>query len=206
MALTDWVFPEMGYTCEQDKRALYEKEIAPVYSGVTDNRSRVAEGNFCHTLVLSVKISGKRKGDKQMKPYLKAEEIRKDIREQLPVIDEETFREHYCSECMYYAGRINKKARCMQRQCSWDKDDEFFALALKRMIPILDREYKQAEEQYLEAKRRKDAIHEMFAAELLMERKKKDPFYKCAYNRNSPCIGFCYQQMTAHPVDPNERL
>ena len=186
MALTDWVFPEMGYTCEQDKRALYEKKIAPVYSGVTDNRSRVAEGNFCHTLVLPVKICGKRKGDKQMKPYLKAEEIRKDIREQLPVIDEETFREHYCSECMYYAGRINKKARCMQRQCSWDKDDEFFAPALKRMIPILDREYKQAEEQYLEAKRRKDAIHEMFAAELLMERKKKDPCYKCAYNRNSP--------------------
>ena len=173
MALTDWVFPEMGYTCEQDKRALYEKKIAPVYSGVTDNRSRVAEGNFCHTLVLPVKISGKRKGDKQMKPYLKAEEIRKEIREQLPVIDEETFREHYCSECMYYAGRINKKARCMQHQCSWDKDDEFFAPALKRMSPILDREYKQAEEQYLEAKHRKDAIHEMFAAELLMERKKK---------------------------------
>ena len=148
MALTDWVFPEMGYTCEQDKRALYEKKIAPVYSGVTDNRSRMAEGNFCHTLVLPVKICGKRKGDKQMKPYLKAEEIRKENREQLPVIDEETFREHYCSECMYYAGRINKKARCMQRQCSWDKDDEFFAPALKRMIPILDREYKQAEEQY----------------------------------------------------------
>ena len=97
-----------------------------------------------------------------MKSYLKAEEIRKEIGEQLP--------------------------------------------ALKRMIPILDEEYKQAEEQYLEAKRRKDAIHEMFAAELPMERKKKDPCYKCAYNRNSPCIGFCYQQMTAHPVDPNERL
>ena len=97
------------------------KKIALVYSGVTDNRSRMAEGNFCHTLVLPVKISGKRKGDKQMKPYLKAEEIR-------------------------------------------------------------------------------------IAAELLMERKKKDPCYKCAYNRNSPCIGFCYQQMTAHPVDPNERL
>ena len=85
MALTDWVFPEMGYTCEQDKRALYEKKIAPVYSGVTDNRSCVAEGNFCHTLVLPVKISGKRKGDKQMKPYLKAEEIRKEIREQRTV-------------------------------------------------------------------------------------------------------------------------
>ena len=105
MALTDWVFPEMGYTCEQDKRALYEKKIAPVYSGVTDNRSRVAEGNFCHTLVLPVKISGKRKGD---------------------------------------------------------KDDEFFAPALKRMIPILDREYKQAEEQYLEAKRRKQENTESY--------------------------------------------
>ena len=100
-----------------------------------------------------------KKGDKQMKPYLKAEEIRKEIREQLPVSDEETFREHYCSECMYFAGRINKKARCMQRQCSWDKDDEFFAPAIKRMIPILNREYKQVEKQYLEAKRRKDAIH-----------------------------------------------
>ena len=53
------VFPEMGYTCEQDKRALDEKKIAPVYSGVTDNRSRMAEGNFCHTLVLPVKICGK---------------------------------------------------------------------------------------------------------------------------------------------------
>ncbi len=62
MALTDWVFPEMGYTREQDKRALYEKDC-PVYFGVTDNRSRVAEGNFCHTLVLPVKRSGKQKGD-----------------------------------------------------------------------------------------------------------------------------------------------
>ena len=67
MALTDWVFPEMGYTRKQDKRALYEKKIAPVYSWVTDNRSRVAEGNFCHTLVLPVKISGKRMRDLPMK-------------------------------------------------------------------------------------------------------------------------------------------
>lgn len=29
MALTDWVFPEMGYMCEQDKRALYEKKDCP---------------------------------------------------------------------------------------------------------------------------------------------------------------------------------
>lgn len=25
MALTDWVFPEMGYTRKQDKRALFSK-------------------------------------------------------------------------------------------------------------------------------------------------------------------------------------
>ena len=29
MALTDWVFPEMGYTRKQDKRALYEKYDCP---------------------------------------------------------------------------------------------------------------------------------------------------------------------------------
>lgn len=29
MALTDWVFPEMGYTRKQDKRALYEIIICP---------------------------------------------------------------------------------------------------------------------------------------------------------------------------------
>ena len=34
----------------------------------------------------------------------------------------------------------------------------------------------------------------------------KNPCYKCAYNRHAPCIGFCYQQMTAHPVDPNEKI
>ena len=29
MALTDWVFPEMGYTRKRDKRALYEIIIRP---------------------------------------------------------------------------------------------------------------------------------------------------------------------------------
>ena len=32
-ALTDWVFPEMGYTREQDKRALYEKDCPGVFRG-----------------------------------------------------------------------------------------------------------------------------------------------------------------------------
>ena len=86
-----------------------------------------------------------------MKPYLKAEEITREIKEKLPVIDEETFREHYCSECLYYAGRIDKKPRCMQRQCSWDQEEEHFAPVLRRMIPILDEECMQAEERYIDA-------------------------------------------------------
>ena len=141
-----------------------------------------------------------------MKPYLKAEEITREIKEKLPVIDEETFREHYCSECLYYAERIDKKPRCMQRQCSWDQEEEHFAPVLRRMIPILDEECMQAEERYIDAKRRRDAIQEMFAEAIRMERRKKDPCYKCAYNCHALCIGFCYQQMTAHPVDPNEKI
>lgn len=108
-----------------------------------------------------------------MKPYLKAEEITREIKEKLPVIDEETFREHYCSECLYYAGRIDKKPRCMQRQCSWDQEEEHFAPVLRRMIPILDEECMQAEERYIDAKRRRDAVQEMFAEEIRMERRKK---------------------------------
>ena len=120
-----------------------------------------------------------------MKPYLKAEEITREIKEKLPVIDEETFREHYCSECLYYAERIDKKPRCMQRQCSWDQEEEHFAPVLRRMIPILDEECMQADSHGTQ---------------------KKDPCYKCAYNCHALCIGFCYQQMTAHPVDPNEKI
>ena len=108
-----------------------------------------------------------------MKPYLKAEEITREIKEKLPVIDEETFREHYCSECLYYAGRIDKKPRRMQRQCSWDQEEEHFAPVLRRMIPILDEECMQAEERYIDAKRRRDAVQEMFAEEIRMERRKK---------------------------------
>lgn len=61
----------------------------------------------------------------------------------------------------------------MQRQCSWNQEEEHFAPVLRRMIPILDEECRQAEERYLDAKRRRDAVQEMFAAELLMERRKK---------------------------------
>ena len=46
MARTDWVFPETGYTCEQDKRALLSKEINGLprrWAGASDNRNRAAE-------------------------------------------------------------------------------------------------------------------------------------------------------------------
>ena len=187
--------------------------IAPVHSGVTDNRSRVAELIVSfeiivlpHSCVASKNYinSNQEKEIKQMRPCLKAREIKKDIRGQLPVIDEVTFKEHFCAECPYYAGRIDKKARCMQRHCAWDDEDEIFSLVLKSMVPIIEEEFKKAEEKYLEAKRRKEVIYKMFADELREEQKKKDPCYSCAYSSHAPCIGFCYQQMTAHPVDPNE--
>ena len=76
-----------------------------------------------------------------MRPCLKARDINKDIRGQLPVIDEVTFREHFCAECPYYAGRIDKKARCMQRHCAWDDENEIFSPVLKNMVPILEAEF-----------------------------------------------------------------
>ena len=141
-----------------------------------------------------------------MRPCLKARDINKDIKGQLPVIDEVTFKEHFCAECPYYAGRIDKKARCMQRHCAWDDEDEIFSPVLKSMVPIIEEEFQKAEEKYLKAKRRKEVIYKMFADELREEQKKKDPCYSCAYNSHAPCIGFCYQQMTSHPVDPNEMI
>ena len=143
-----------------------------------------------------------RKGITHMRPCLKARDINKDIKGQLPVIDEVTFREHFCAECPYYAGRIDKKARCMQRHCAWDEENEIFSPVLKSMVPIIEAEFKKAEEKYLEAKHRRDVIHKMFADELLQDQKKKDPCYRCAYNSHAPCIGFCYKQMTSNPVDP----
>ena len=61
----------------------------------------------------------------------------------------------------------------MQRQCCWNQEEEQFAPVLRRMIPILDEECRQAEERYLDAKRRRDAVQEMFAEEIRMERRKK---------------------------------
>lgn len=81
---------------------------------------------------------------------------------------------------------------------------------MKKIAPVYfgvtDNRSRVAEERYIDAKRRRDAVQEMFAEEIRMERRKKDPCYKCAYNCHALCIGFCYQQMTAHPVDPNEKI
>ena len=178
-----------------------------MYSGVTDNRSRVAEEHITFLLHSCVARDNKvaiRKGITHMRPCLKARDINKDIKGQLPVIDEVTFREHFCAECPYYAGRIDKKARCMQRHCAWDDENEIFSPILKSMVPIIEAKFKKAEEKYHEAKHRRDVIHKMFVNELLQDQKKKDPCYRCAYNSHAPCIGFCYKQMTSNPVDPAE--
>ncbi|MDO4650256.1 MAG: hypothetical protein Q4B26_16575 [Eubacteriales bacterium] len=208
MAQTDWVFPETGYTCKQDERALYEIN-APASAGATDNRSRVAEPVILseamvlpHSCVASRKMAN-RKGITHMRPCLEAKEIKREIKGQLPEIDELIFREHFCAECPYYAGREEKRARCMLKHCAWDVEEEIFSPILRRMIPVIEEEYVKAEEEYLELKRRKEIVHKMFEKELLREKRKKDPCYKCAYGKHAPCIGFCYKQMTSHPVDPN---
>ena len=67
-----------------------------------------------------------------MKPYLKAEEIRKEIREQLPVIDEETFREHNCSECMYYA-EVSTEDRLSDHVQHYDSKEAVIENAEKRI-------------------------------------------------------------------------
>ncbi len=139
-----------------------------------------------------------------MRPCLKAREIKKDIKEKLPIIDEFIFKEHFCSECPYYAGRIEKKARCMQQHCAWDDRREIFSPVLKEMIPIIEDEYLKIEEKFLEVKKRREIINKMFMDEMLRNQKKEDICNNCAYSSHAPCIGFCYQQMTSDPVDLNE--
>lgn len=137
-----------------------------------------------------------------MRECLKAKEINKEIRRELPVIDKVTFKEHFCMECPYYAGKVDKMARCMQKQCAWDDESETFSPALRKMIPLIEEEYEKAEQHFLEMKRQRAVLYKMFEKELYMERKMKDPCYNCSYGKNAPCIGFCYKQMTSKPVDP----
>ena len=140
-----------------------------------------------------------------MLPCLKAKEISKEIKGKLPVIDEETFKEHFCSICPYYAGRIEKVPHCMQARCAWDDDEERFSPVLMEMMPIFAEELQKTEEKYLNAKHKFDVIQLMFEQEVKEERRRKDPCYECAYGTHAPCIGFCYKQMTANPVEPSQQ-
>lgn len=136
-----------------------------------------------------------------MRPCIEAKDITREIRGQLPVIDEYKFSQRFCQHCPYYAGRINHVARCILKKCSWDTDEENFSPVLKKMIPILESEFKQASEKYKEAKRKNDLIKQMFARELEAQRRKKDPCATCSYRTHAPCLGFCYLQMTSNPSD-----
>ena len=90
-----------------------------------------------------------------MKPYLKAEEIRKEIRkeirEQLPVIDEEIFREHYCSECMYYA-EVSTEDRLSDHVQHYDSKEAVIENAEKRISRL--------EKEKAETKAAKKSIHD----------------------------------------------
>ena len=136
-----------------------------------------------------------------MQPRIKANEVNKVIRMKLPVIDKKTFRHHYCKACLNYAGRDNGIPHCMLANCSWDDDKDIFSPVLREMLPLLEAEMKEAEARYAEAKRKYSIIKAMFAKEDAVIRRENDPCNNCNYSIGGPCIGFCYKQMTSHPVD-----
>lgn len=136
-----------------------------------------------------------------MRPRIDPKDVPKEIRRQLPVIDESTFRDHFCAECPYYAGRVNQVAHCMLKNCSWESEREIFSPVLKKMIPILEGDFRRISQRYEEAKKKKELILQMFTHEMKEDRKKEDPCKRCSYRTHAPCIGFCYLQMTANPTD-----
>ena len=136
-----------------------------------------------------------------MRPCLKARDIKKEFKADLPVIDAVIFKEHFCTECPYYAGRYEKTPRCMQKHCAWDDEEEAFSPVLLGLITVYEEELEKAEERYLEAQRKRDTVISMFEREMAEIRRRKDPCYDCPYGKASPCIGYCYKQMTANPVD-----
>lgn len=136
-----------------------------------------------------------------MRPCLKARDIKKEVKANLPVIDPVIFREHFCTDCPYYAGRYEKVPRCMQKNCAWDDEAELFSPALQELLPVFEEEFQKAEAKYLEAKRKRDVLISMFKQEMQEIKRRKDPCYECPYGKVHPCIGFCYKQMTANPVE-----
>ena len=136
-----------------------------------------------------------------MKECLNAKQIPKMIKVKLPVIEEEIFKEHFCTECPYYAGRGEKLPRCMKKACAWDNDEVSFSKELMELLPIIEEEYQIQEQKYLEVKRTREIILDMFAKEFAFLEKQKDPCYGCSFGKHAPCIGFCYKQMTANPKE-----
>lgn len=136
-----------------------------------------------------------------MRPCLKAKDITKDVKRKLPIINELTFKEHFCSDCRYYAGRVDRVAHCMLKECSWDDEEEIYSPVLKKMLPIFEADYQKIRKKYNEAKARKEAIEQIFTKELEAEKRKNDPCNTCCYKTHAPCIGFCYLQMTGTPSD-----
>lgn len=109
-----------------------------------------------------------------MRPCLKERDIKKECKANLPIINPVTFREYFCTNCPYYAGRYEKGPRCMQKHCVWDDEAELFSPALLDLLPVFEEELQKAEAEYLEAKRRRDVIISMFKQEMEDIKKKKD--------------------------------
>lgn len=127
-----------------------------------------------------------------MKPCIKAKDIPRELKAELPAIPRTLSEERFCTICPYYAGVAGRSRRCMVCTCAWDVKKERFHPVLKKLLKSAKKEKKIAEEKFMEIKKRVETLESMFAEEIAEEERKKDKCYGCPYGRVQPCIGICY--------------
>lgn len=130
-----------------------------------------------------------------MRKRIKNNQIKKEIRAQLPVITPSMFKERGCSYCPYYAGPFEKQPRCMMADCAWDDPEEHFHPVLRQMLPEFKSKMEKAGERYLKLKNAYDLLWSMFNGEMELEELEKDACYNCCYGKGGPCIGVCYKEL-----------
>lgn len=82
-----------------------------------------------------------------LKDYILKRWIVNKVKMQLPVIPSEIVREHGCTYCPYYAGRMDRQSKCMLKRCSWDNPEEYHP-AMKQLIPFYESKMEKAKSKY----------------------------------------------------------
>lgn len=128
-----------------------------------------------------------------LKDYILKRWIVNKVKMQLPVIPSEIVREHGCTYCPYYAGRMDRQSKCMLKRCSWDNPEEYHP-AMKQLIPFYESKMEKAKSKYKNLKNTCDILRKSF---IVAEKKniKEDECYHCTYSKNGPCIEICYKKL-----------